>query len=63
MPPRMMILRFFAKIYHFTPEQVGRLPLAAYRWFPVIEQAEARAAEVKQRAERAAALHESRRRG
>lgn len=50
MPPRMLTYRFFAKAYHFTRRQVDEeLDLDDLEWLPKIEQADQRAAEIKQR--------------
>ena len=40
-----MIYRKFAKAYQWTPEMVRRLRLDELFWLPVIEEAEAAAAE------------------
>ncbi len=54
----MLVWRWWAKVYGFTPRQVGELPLAALTWFPLIEEAEAAATEQLQKQEqRAAAKH------
>lgn len=50
MPPRMLTYRWFAKMYGFTEEDVNeRMSLEALEWFPVIEEAEQRAAEIKEK--------------
>lgn len=60
----MLTYRWFAKVYGWTPRQVDEeLELSHYEWLPKIERGEAGAAEVKQRQERAAQLHEQKKRG
>lgn len=55
MPPQMLLYRYFAKMYQWTPQQVDDLPLEALEWLPVIETAAMAAAEFEQqRAERMA---------
>ena len=50
MPARMLLYRFFAKTYGFTEKQVKEdLSLDTYEWYPRIEEAEARAAEILQK--------------
>ena len=50
MPPRTMTYRWFAKMYGFTHRQVDEdIDLDDLEWFPKIEQAEAQAAEIKQK--------------
>lgn len=46
MPLHMLTWRWFAKTYGWDPEQVSRLPLEVFTWFPLIEEAEARATEI-----------------
>lgn len=51
----MLLYRYFAKMYQWTPQQVDDLPLEALEWLPVIETAAMAAAEFEQqRAERMA---------
>lgn len=54
MPPRLLLYRWYARMYHFSPEVVDRLPLEALTWFPLIEEAEVAAQEIQQRQERRA---------
>jgi len=50
MPPEVMTYRWWAKVYHFTRRQVDKdIDLDDYEWFPLIEEAEAQAVEIKQR--------------
>lgn len=42
----MLIERWFARQYGWTPSQVRALPLETLHWFPIIEQAEARASQL-----------------
>lgn len=51
MPPIMLTWRWYAKVYGWEPWQVDRLPLEVLTWFPLIEEAEARATEILQRQE------------
>ena len=41
----MMLYRRFAKAYNWTPDQVRKLRLDELFWLPVIEEAEAAAAD------------------
>jgi len=49
MPPDMLTKRFFAAQYGWTPDQVDAMPLDAYTWFPLIEEAEQHALEVERK--------------
>jgi hypothetical protein len=49
MPAETLTKRFFAKVYHFTEEQTDNLSVDAVTWWPVIEQAEAEAAQRQMR--------------
>jgi hypothetical protein len=51
MDPMMLVLRWFAAMYNWTPSQVMELDLDLLTWFPLIEQAEQRAQEIKRRQE------------
>ncbi len=51
MPPDMLAKRYFAKMYRWTEDQTEDASLDALVWFPLIEQAEDRAMEIKQRQE------------
>jgi hypothetical protein len=53
MPSRVLISRWYAKMYHWTPEQVGELPVEEYDWLPALEIAEYEAQAAEQRAEAA----------
>jgi hypothetical protein len=53
MPPRVLVSRWFAKNYGWTPEQVANLPLEEYEWLPAIEMAEIEATAAQQRTEAA----------
>lgn len=46
MPEEMLILEWYASAYHWTPDQVGRLPLEYAPWFPVVSQARSRADQI-----------------
>lgn len=35
----MLVDRWFARTYGWTPDQVSELPLEDYEWLPVVEQA------------------------
>lgn len=37
--PQVLVWRWFAKMYGFTPDQVDQLPLDALTWFPIVEEA------------------------
>lgn len=50
----MMVLRWFAKVYGWDKEIVGRQDLDALTWFPLIEEAEAAAMEMIQKQEQRA---------
>lgn len=39
MPPQLLLERWFAEQYGWTPAQVGELSLEQLTWFPIIEQA------------------------
>ncbi len=54
MPPKMLVLRWFAKMYGWDAEVVGRQPLEVLTWFPLIEEAEAAATEQLQKQEQRA---------
>jgi len=45
----MLTKRFFAAQYGWTPDQVDAMPLDAYTWFPLIEEAEQHALEVERK--------------
>jgi hypothetical protein len=45
MPARVLTDRWWLKTYGLTPDQVRGLPLEDFEWFPLIERAEAIAAE------------------
>lgn len=47
MPERVLDDWWWLVTYKLTPEQVDRLPLADYDFFPMIEQARARAAAIR----------------
>jgi CHASE1-domain containing sensor protein len=49
MPPETFTYRFFAKHYHFTEAMTDESSLEAVMWWPVIEQAEAEAAQRQMR--------------
>lgn len=49
MPPKMLLLRWFAKVYSWDQEIVGRQDLDTLTWFPLIEEAEAAAMEMIQK--------------
>jgi len=60
----MLTYRWYAKVYGFTPRQVDNdLTLEEFEALPKIERGEAGAAEIKQRQERAAQLHEQKKHG
>ena len=48
MPGHILTERWFAKTYGWTPDVVRKLPLESLRWFPLIEQADTRAAKIRQ---------------
>jgi hypothetical protein len=39
MEPRILLYRWFAKTYGWTPDQVEAAPLEVQQWFPLIEEA------------------------
>jgi hypothetical protein len=47
MPPHMLVWRWFAATYGWPPDVVRALPLEAVAWFPVVEQAAARAEKIR----------------
>jgi hypothetical protein len=49
MPPDMLIKRWFAKVYHWSPEQLAKADLDILTWFPLIEEAEQNAIEIEQK--------------
>ena len=51
MPADMLAKRFFAKTYRWTEDQTEDASLDALNWFPVLEKAENRATEIRQRQE------------
>lgn len=51
MPPETLVKRFFAKMYGFTEEMTEESSLEAVTWWPLIERAEAEAAEQRQKQE------------
>lgn len=53
MPAETLTKRYFAKVYGFTEEQVDDASLDALTWWPLIEEAEEHAAEVRQKQETA----------
>ena len=53
MPPDMLAKRFFAKTYGWREEETENASLDALTWFPAIEEAEAKAAEMEQKREAA----------
>lgn len=53
MPQRVLMSRWYAKTYGWTPDQVGELPIEEYEWLPAIEMAEAEAIAAEQSAEAA----------
>jgi hypothetical protein len=53
MPPRILLTRWFAKMYNWTPAQVDELPVECYDWLPAIETAQYEAQAAEQRAEAA----------
>lgn len=54
--PVVITHRWFASAYHWTPDQVGDLPLDDYDWLPTVEEAahEARNLLTRQEANRPA---------
>jgi hypothetical protein len=40
MPSEVMLYRWYAKTFSWTPQQVRELPLDCFNWFPIIEEAE-----------------------
>jgi hypothetical protein len=53
MPVRVMLSRWYAKTYGWTPDQVAELPIEEYEWLPVIEMAESEAMIAEQNQEQA----------
>jgi hypothetical protein len=51
MPPDMLLKRYFAAKYGWTPDQVDNADLDALTWFPLIEEAEQHASEIEQKRE------------
>lgn len=51
MDPIKLTFRWFASVYGWTPDQVRELDLEDWTWFPLIEQAEQKAQEIKRRRE------------
>jgi hypothetical protein len=51
MPHQMLLERWYAKNYGFTPTEVGELSLEQLTWFPLIEEAINRATEKLQKLE------------
>jgi hypothetical protein len=51
MDPMKLVFRWFAVTYGWTPSQVVDLDLEDLTWFPLIEQADHRAQEIKRRQE------------
>lgn len=49
MRARVLLYRWYAKVYHFPPDVVDRLPLDVLSWFPLIEEAEQAAQDIQQR--------------
>ena len=47
MPAHLLTAEWWAQAYGWTPDQVGELPLEALEWFPVIRQARAKAAALR----------------
>ena len=44
----MLTLRWFAKMYGWTPDVVGQIPARYIDWYRVIEEADGRAAKIRQ---------------
>lgn len=57
MDPRMLLWRFFAKNYGWTPDQVEEAPLDVQTWFPLIENAASQAQEKMAKQEAKSARH------
>lgn len=53
MPPGILLFRWFAKVYGWTPAQVRDLDIDLFEWLPAIEAADAEAAHMATRAEEA----------
>lgn len=51
MPPETLTKRYFAKVYGYTEEMTDESSLEAVTWWPLIEEAEQHAIEVKQKQE------------
>jgi hypothetical protein len=51
MDPKLLVWRFFAKTYGWTPDQVEEAPLDVQTWFPLIEEAVHEAQEFLSKAE------------
>ena len=49
LPAELLTKRWFAKVYHWSPEQLEQADLDILTWFPLIEEAEAHAIEVEQK--------------
>ena len=47
MPAAVMDDWWWLTTYHLTPDQVDALPLDDYDWFPLVEQARARAEAIR----------------
>jgi len=39
MPERVLLWRWYAKVYGWTPDQVDALPIEALEWLPTVEEA------------------------
>ena len=53
MPQGVLLYRWYAKTYGWTPDQVRELPADVFDWLPAIEIADAEAAAMRQKAEEA----------
>jgi hypothetical protein len=51
MPVEVLMERWFAQSYGWTPDQVAVLPLRVLDWFPMIERAQSIAEERRRQAE------------
>jgi hypothetical protein len=61
MSPKLLVWRWFAKTYHWTPDQVEEAPLEVQTWFPLIEEAFHKAQEEFAKAEARMARNPARR--
>ena len=51
MPPRVVTERWFAKVYGFKDWETRELSLESLVWWPILEDAEAKAHEMRQKME------------